>query len=340
MRCPGCNNGDTFKKKISKEMIKHSQSATCLKLISLHTTLAMHGCASRTSKDTDTVLMKTTFHTIESELKEFSNRLYSIPNFSRICNIDTPSHILTPPPQSQQVAHSLDNNGILTPYRFYTDGSLSNLGSPQIKLGFGWLQLTDDDQIISECSHSILSSWPSSTKAEASAILSIIEQLPPRAFVSIYLDSKVAIDTVKSLLDASSHLHKSFLTRPHHNLWARLLELIKENCINLSLFKVVAHSNDLFNDRADYLARQGADSSYSYLPSSSSNPLISFHAWWNDLLPIDSNIRHLIKDTHNARLHEQFTSLNRFQPLSTKSDPVNWIHTWSSFQFTLFATRL
>src|SRR5437016_2655915 len=126
--------------------------------------------------------MKTTFHTIESELKEFSDRLLMIPNFSRTAqNVDSPSQISIPSPHSQLVAHSLDNNGILTPYRFYTDGSLSNLGSSQIKLGFGWLQLTEDDQIVSECSSSISSSWPSSTKAEVSAILSIIEQLPSNA---------------------------------------------------------------------------------------------------------------------------------------------------------------
>src|SRR5437762_12535501 len=152
MRCPGCNVGDVLKKKPSKDMIKHSQGATCFKLISLHTTLAMHGCVSKISKDTDTVLMKTTFHTIESELKEFSDRLYRIPDFSRTYNDVTPSQISIPLPRSQHVAHSLDNDGILTPYRFYSDGSLSNLGSSQIKSGFGWLQLTDDDQIVSEYS--------------------------------------------------------------------------------------------------------------------------------------------------------------------------------------------
>src|SRR5947207_152098 len=63
MRCPGCNAGDVFKKKLSKDMIKHSQGATCFKIISLYTTLAMYGCVSRITKDTDSVLMKTTFHT-------------------------------------------------------------------------------------------------------------------------------------------------------------------------------------------------------------------------------------------------------------------------------------
>src|SRR5438034_11612658 len=129
MRCPGCNVGDVLKKKPSKDMIKHSQGATCFKLISLHTTLAMYGCVSRISKDTDTVLMKMTFHTIESELREFSDRLYRFSDFSRTYNDVTPLRISSPLPRSQQVAHSLDNDGILTPYRFYFDGSLSNLGS-------------------------------------------------------------------------------------------------------------------------------------------------------------------------------------------------------------------
>src|SRR5438046_3091906 len=117
MRCPGCNVGDVLKKKPSKDMIKHSQGASCFKLISLHTTLAMHGCVSKLSKDTDTVLMKTTFHTIESELREFSDRLYRSPDFSRSFNDDNFLRIPTPLPRSLHVAHSLDNDGILTQYR-------------------------------------------------------------------------------------------------------------------------------------------------------------------------------------------------------------------------------
>ena len=136
--------------------------------------------------------------------------------------------------------------------------------------------MTDADQIVSEFSCSISSLWPSSTKAEASALLSIVEQLPSKAVVSVYLDSKVVIDTMKSLLDTSSHLHKLFLIRPNHNLWARILELIRNKHINLSLIKVDAHSNDLFNDRADSLARQGANSTHEYTPSTSLNSLIPF----------------------------------------------------------------
>src|SRR5205814_9958080 len=36
---------------------------------------------------------------------------------------------------------------------------------------------------------------------------------------------------------------------------------------------------------------------------------------------------------------ESFISLKRFQMLNTKTDPVNWTHTWSTFKFTLFAAR-
>src|SRR5438034_4094798 len=82
MRCPGCSISENFNKKITQEIKKKSHNATCYKLISLHTTLIMHGNVSRLAADMDVVLMKATFHTIETQLSAFGKRFDILPDFA------------------------------------------------------------------------------------------------------------------------------------------------------------------------------------------------------------------------------------------------------------------
>jgi len=174
MRCPGCSIGINYNGKLTQEIKKKSHNATCFKQISLHTTLIMHGNVSRLAADMDEVHMNATFHTIETQLSAFGKRFDILPDYTPA--LVDPIECITPfPTTSNQVAHSLNNDNTPTPYRFYTDGSLSNLGTNNIRLGYGWLQLTDDDLIVPEHCNVISSTWPSSTKAELSAIISIIE---------------------------------------------------------------------------------------------------------------------------------------------------------------------
>src|SRR5437016_2875023 len=243
------------------------------------------------------------------------------------------------PTTSDQVAHSLNNDNTPTPYQFFTDGSLSNLGTNNIRLGYGWLQLTDNDLIVSEHCNAISSTWPSSTKAELSAILSIIEQLPSGAKVTISLDSQLVIDNIRSIIHTVDRFDKYLLKLPNHHLWAKLRHLIKDNNIILTLIKVKAHSDDDLNNRADVLAKRGALLSLPPIPQDTYSSFIPFKITWNNTLPIDTNLRHFIKDVQHARLHQDFISMNRFTNHSSYSDPIDWVFTWSVLQFSMLASK-
>src|SRR5438034_11269318 len=177
--------------------------------------------------------MNVKFHTIETQLSAFGKRFNILPDYTPA--LFDPTNDITPSfTTSNQVAHSLNNDNTLTPYRFYTDGSLSNLGTNNIRLGYGWLQLTDDDLIVSEHCNVISSTWPSSTKAELSAVISIIEQLPNGAKVTISLDSRLVIDNIRSIIHSIDHFDKYLLKQPNQHLWAHLRCLIRNKDIVLT----------------------------------------------------------------------------------------------------------
>jgi hypothetical protein len=68
-------------------------------------------------------------------------------------------------PISLQLYNIHMSNNYINQLEFWTDGSLKNPSSPNIKLGNGWIQVDKDKKIINSFSGA-LSQWPSSTRAE------------------------------------------------------------------------------------------------------------------------------------------------------------------------------
>jgi ribonuclease HI len=62
-------------------------------------------------------------------------------------------------------------------------------------MGTGWVILNDNDKIILEC-NSLITDWPSSTRAELGAILSATLVLQTGQKVNIFTDSQTAIDSI------------------------------------------------------------------------------------------------------------------------------------------------
>ncbi|PKY35919.1 hypothetical protein RhiirB3_457514, partial [Rhizophagus irregularis] len=82
-------------------------------------------------------------------------------------------------------------------YCFYTDGSLINLGTSDVSMGWSWVQVLDGAgffQSIAAHAHGIIHNWPSSTRAEIATIHAALTVTPPSSTVTIYTDSQSAID--------------------------------------------------------------------------------------------------------------------------------------------------
>ena len=93
----------------------------------------------------------------------------------------------------------------------------------------------------------------SSYKAELIAILSAISTCPQSSNITIYTDSQSVISKYNKLI-SNYHFSSKFFKFNSWPIWHMLLNLIKAYNINLILYKMQAHTNNIFNNLADFLA--------------------------------------------------------------------------------------
>src|SRR5215216_7883182 len=75
-------------------------------------------------------------------------------------------------------------------YTFYSDSSLK-ISKEKAKMGIGWIQIANEEEIHKFNTQTI--GWPSSTRAEIVAILTILLTVQDHSTINIYTDSKNAI---------------------------------------------------------------------------------------------------------------------------------------------------
>ncbi|GES81510.1 ribonuclease H-like domain-containing protein [Rhizophagus clarus] len=105
---------------------------------------------------------------------------------------------------------------ILSPgshYRFYTDGSLINLGSPDVLMGWSWVQIIHDAGYLNSMvtyAHGTIRHWSSSTRAEVAAIFAALSISPDDSTISIYTDSQAAVDDLRLCASSSYTNSRSY----------------------------------------------------------------------------------------------------------------------------------
>jgi len=137
---------------------------------------------------------------------------------------------------------------------FYTDGSVIDIGTNQCTMGIGWVQIDNNNQIIHKFSAKI-HFWPSSYKAELMSILSAISTAPRNSTINIFTDSQSIITKYSNIYTTLSNPNKlfKFNTWP---IWHTLLNIIKSYNLQVTFYKVQAHSDNPYNNLADLLAKQ------------------------------------------------------------------------------------
>ncbi|PKB92429.1 hypothetical protein RhiirA5_444722, partial [Rhizophagus irregularis] len=66
-------------------------------------------------------------------------------------------------------------------YTFYTDGSLINLGTSDVSMGWDWVQIVKDSGFLNSIAtykRGIIHNWPFSSRAEAAAIYAALSASP------------------------------------------------------------------------------------------------------------------------------------------------------------------
>ncbi|PKB97445.1 hypothetical protein RhiirA5_433146 [Rhizophagus irregularis] len=108
-----------------------------------------------------------------------------------------------------------------TDFQFYSDGSVSDIGTINSRSGFGWLQTNPLVPQLSFTGSTIF--FSSSFKSESLAILTILLVLPFNATCHIYTDSQNCIDTFNQRLDLPVISPRRRLKQNNFLIWDLIL---------------------------------------------------------------------------------------------------------------------
>ena len=159
----------------------------------------------------------------------------------------------------------------------YTDGSLQYNYNTQAKdhMSSEWLILNSNNEIAIQAKEKI-DNWPSSTRSELMAILHLILCIPMNRKVTIFTDSKAAIDSINNaLLINTNGRNKARLWLKQNNstIVSFIVDLVNSKNISLTLVKVRGHADNIGNNIVDIIAKEACndkDSKYIRINNSQS----------------------------------------------------------------------
>jgi ribonuclease HI len=210
---------------------------------------------------------------------------------------------------------------------FYTDGSVIDIGTNQCTMGIGWVQIDNNNQIIHKFFAKI-HFWPSSYKAELMSILSAISTAPRNSTINIFTDSQSIITKYSNIYTTLSNPNKlfKFNTWP---IWHTLLNIIKSYNLQVTFYKVQAHSDNPYNNLADLLAKQHISSpSLHFNYTNIYNP---YHIIYWDRHFIEHPTRSFIKNICKAYILAMWSSQKRNQEWNNLISEIDWRSTWLYF---------
>ena len=205
---------------------------------------------------------------------------------------------------------------------FYTDGSVISSENLQCSMGIGWLLVNNNN--ILHTFQAQISLWPCSFKAELLAILSAICIAPRNCNIQIFTDSQSVISKYNNLTQQSTN--PKYLNTPYWSIWNTLLNFIKSHNLTITFHKVKAHQNNIFNNKADELARNHLNAPHLIFNSYNIyNPLFTPTL---ENHPVELPTHRSIRTICHAHIFALWSSQNRFQPWIQISQYINWNSTW------------
>jgi len=227
----------------------------------------------------------------------------------------------------KEIASKYSNNKEL---EFYTDGSLYNIGTDNIKIGIGWIQTNIDASPASFISS--IENFPSSTKAETMALLTALLVTPPKCKITICLDSNVTIQNYNKINREDLSCRKQ-LKMEHIWIWKTIKYIQEQLNLSIELIKIKGHSGNQLNDKADLLAKSAIDT----LPISiniNKVPGMSIYYKYRTNI-MDTSIKTLVSHSVKAQQFNEFLNLSRNKQIKiqTRNNEINWKYIFKSHRF-------
>ncbi|GES75862.1 ribonuclease H-like domain-containing protein [Rhizophagus clarus] len=211
---------------------------------------------------------------------------------------------------------------------FYTDGSLINTNTSFVSMTAGFLVISDSNTITYSFT-TTLENWPSSLRAEISAILYSLIVSSHNCYIDIFTDSQNTINMIETLSRRHFLTPRDFFKFFNNNIiWNNIHHLIHFKNLSIRFKKVKAHTDNAFNNHIDFLCKQTHSDSLPMLIIKNNffNNLLYLPCWDNFL--IERRLRTFIKYYNNCDNFLTFLSL----PQNRKYvDIVDWKLTFNVF---------
>ena len=179
-------------------------------------------------------------------------------------------------------------------------------------MGIGWVQV-GDNQILHKFSAQI-QLWLSFYKAKLVSVLLAVSTCPRNSQIQIYTDSLSIILKYNKLTKKLLILSK-ISSLQYWPIWVTLLNYIKSFNLSIEFHKVQAHSDNIYNDNADYLAKHHLFSSF--LEFNYTNIYNPYHILQFESFPEEQSTWKLIKNICNSHIIALWSSQRRMQNISS-----------------------
>ncbi|GBB85657.1 hypothetical protein RclHR1_12140006 [Rhizophagus clarus] len=223
-------------------------------------------------------------------------------------------------------------------YRYYTDGSLVNLGTPEVSMGWSWVQLIPDAGYLNSVAtyaHGTIRNWPSSTRAEAAAIYTALRVSPDDSTITIYTDSQASIDGLNLCVSSTYTNSRLYYKTTNFELWASIESSIRSKRLTVLPVKVKGHDGNYWNEFPDSLVNSAHHSDMTpLLPAAEYTSSHDVRLVYDNIV-CESNPRRLFKLYFQATFLKDLLSLKRFQFIYCLNDKDDYIVDWELTWFTL-----
>ena len=155
-----------------------------------------------------------------------------------------------------------------------------------------------------------IDNWPLSLRSELAAILSALLISPKQCDVTIFTDSESIIKHYNECGFNFIPSSRFILKEENKFLWTALRETIIYNELHVTFVKVPSHSNNLYNDIADKLAKSAQYSSNVLSLDVSNFTTLQVIPVWKKI-QISTHLRHFISDLSRNTGFERWFNLHR-----------------------------
>ena len=191
---------------------------------------------------------------------------------------------------------------------FFTDASIKNLQSSNIKSGIGWICENDPSIYF----NAAINPSPDSSRSELIATIPLLLAIPNNSVITIYIDN---LSAIKNLIYPPSF---KLIQNKNWDIISIINSIKSTKNISITPIKVESHSTNSLHNQADLLAKQGSDKpiieiSYTYFK-------LPTHFLWNNYI-ITHKARSFIK---NIIKIQELTSWSSLKFFNNYTLDINW----------------